>query len=69
MLWNSLGLFSQSLFEDTTITRNFLKSHICKTSYIEINTLFVTYNNKESGISDQLIVHLKELMMVNGKSF
>ena len=35
-----------SLFEDTTITTNFPKSHICNTSYIEINTLFAIFNNK-----------------------
>ena len=38
----------QSLFEDTTITTNFLKSHICSTSsYTEIHTLFAIFNNKE----------------------
>ena len=34
------------LFEDTTITTNFLKIHICKTSFIEINTLLAIFNNK-----------------------
>ena len=38
----------ESLFEDTTITTNFLKSYICSTSCIEIHTLFVIFNNKES---------------------
>ena len=38
-----------SLHQDTTITTNFLKSHICKTSCIEIYTLFAIFNNKELG--------------------
>ena len=37
----------QGLFEDTTITTNFLKSNISKTSYIEIHTLFSIFKNKE----------------------
>ena len=37
----------QSLFEDTTITTNFLKSHICSTSRIEIQTVSAIFNNKE----------------------
>ena len=37
----------QNLFEDTTITTNFLKSHICSTSCIEIHALFAIFNNKE----------------------
>ena len=37
----------QSLFEDTTITTNFLKSHIFNTSGIEIHTLFAIFNSKE----------------------
>ena len=37
----------QTLFADTTITNNFLKSHICSTSYIAIDTLFAIFNNKE----------------------
>ena len=36
----------QSLFEDTTITTNFVKSHICSTS-IEIHKLFPTFIKKE----------------------
>ena len=36
----------QSLFEDTTITTNFLKSHICSTS-IEIDKLFAIFIKKE----------------------
>ena len=39
--------FFQSLFEDITITTNFLKSHICSTSCIDIHTLFAIFNNKE----------------------
>ena len=38
-----------SLFEDTTIPTKFLKSHICNTPCIEINTLFAIFNNKELG--------------------
>ena len=37
----------QSLFEDTTIATNFLKSHICSTFCIEIHTWFATFNKKE----------------------
>ena len=37
----------QSLFVDTTVTINFLKSHIFSTSCIEIHTLFAIFNNKE----------------------
>ena len=37
----------QNFFEDTTITINFLKSHICSTSCIEIHALFAIFNNKE----------------------
>ena len=37
----------QNLFEDTTITTNFLKSHISSTSCIEIHALFAIFNNKE----------------------
>ena len=37
----------QSLFEDTTVTTNFLKGHICSTSCIEIHTLFALFNNNE----------------------
>ena len=49
MLGNWLGLFFQCLFEDTAITWKYLKSHICNTSYTEINTLFVAHSYKESG--------------------
>ena len=35
------------MFEDTTITTKILKSHICDTSCIEINTLFAIFNDKE----------------------
>ena len=42
-------LISQSFFEGSTITSNFLKSQICNTSYIEINTLFATISNKKLG--------------------
>ena len=38
-----------NLFEDTTITCNFLKNHFCNASYIEINTFFATHSNKELG--------------------
>ena len=37
----------QSLFEDITITTNFLKSYIYSKWCIEINTLFATLKNKE----------------------
>ena len=37
----------QSLFEDTTVTTNLLKSYICSTSCIEIHTFFAISNNKE----------------------
>ena len=37
----------QSLFEDTTIATNFLKSHICNTLCNETNTLFAIFNNNE----------------------
>ena len=36
----------RGLFEDTTITTNFLKSHICNTSCIKINAFFAILNNK-----------------------
>ena len=49
MLWNSLGHFSKALFEDNTITTNFLKSHVYNTFRIENNTLLATFNNKELG--------------------
>ena len=39
----------QSLFEDTAITTNFLKSHVCNTFCTEIDTLFATFNNKHLG--------------------
>ena len=39
----------QSLFEDTTITTNFLKYKVFNTSCIEINKLLPTYNNTELG--------------------
>ena len=39
----------RSLFEDTTITTNFLKSHICNASYIEINNNITIFNNKGLG--------------------
>ena len=37
----------QTLFEDTTVITNFLKSQICSTFCIEIHTLFTIFNNKE----------------------
>ena len=37
----------QSLFEDTTINTNFLKSCICNTICIETHKLFALFNNKE----------------------
>lgn len=37
----------RSSFEDITVTSNFLKSRICNTPCIEINTLFVIFNDKE----------------------
>ena len=46
MLWSSLDLFLKAFVEDTIITTNFLKSHICSTSRAEINTSFVTFNKK-----------------------
>ena len=39
----------QSFFEDTIITTNFLKCHLYNTSFIEINTLFIIFNNKGLG--------------------
>ena len=59
----------KTLFEDTTITTNFLKSYICNTSCIEISTLLFSIIN-DWGIwrSDQTIVCIKEWMLVNGKS-
>ena len=39
----------RSLLEDTTITTNFLKNHICSTSSNEINALFAIFNNKRLG--------------------
>ena len=38
----------QSLFEDTTVTPNFLKSQICNKSCIKTDTLSDIFNNKES---------------------
>ena len=46
VLRNSFRTIFRSLFEDTTITNNFLESHISITTYIEINTLFANFNNK-----------------------
>ena len=37
----------QSLFEDTKITNNFLKSHFFNTSCFVINTLFAIFNTRE----------------------
>ena len=37
----------QSLFEDTTITINFLKSHFFNTSCFEINILFAIFISRE----------------------
>ena len=37
----------QGLLEDTIVTTNFLKSHICSTSCIEIHILLAIFNNKE----------------------
>ena len=37
----------RSSFEDITVTSNFLKSRICNTPCIEINALFVIFNDKE----------------------
>ena len=37
----------QSLFEDTTIINNLLKSHICSTLCNEIHTLFPVFINKK----------------------
>ena len=61
----------QGLFEDTTITTNFLKSNISKTSWIEIHTLFAIFKNKElrSFKVRLTIVYLKEYTMVYGKPF
>ena len=46
MLGNWLGLVSKA-FRSTTVTNIFLKSDICNTLYNEINTLCVTFNDKE----------------------
>ena len=72
----------QSLFEDTTVTTNFLKNHVCSTFCIEIHILlyyyinsyihilFAIFNNQElRNFKDQLTEYLKEWMMDNGKSF
>ena len=40
-----LRSFSENT-EDTTVTANFLKSHICNTSCTEINTLLAIFSNK-----------------------
>ena len=37
----------QSLFEDTAITTNFLKNHICNTCVIENRALLAVFNEKE----------------------
>ena len=39
----------QSLFEDTTVTPNFLKIRICDKSCIKTDILFAIFNNKEFG--------------------
>ena len=75
MLWNLLGLFLLglflSLFEDITITTNFLKSYIYSKSCIEINTLFATLKNKKLGNFRVRPTYslLKGMVMVNGKLF
>ena len=40
------------LFKNTTITTNFLKSHIFNTCSIELRTLFAIFNKKNWGISN-----------------
>ena len=59
----------QSLFEDTIITTNFLKSHICSTSCIEIHTLFAIFNNKELGHFKVRSTHSILKGVDDGKSF
>ena len=57
MLCKSLSIF-QSLFEDTIINANFLKSHICNISCIEVNTLVATLKKKVIGkCQRQIIIH------------
>ena len=59
----------RSLFEDTTITTNFLKAHICNTLALKsINRLlFSTINDRGISTSDQIILYLKKWALVNGK--
>ena len=61
----------QTLFEDTKITTNFLKSHIFNTSCIEIQTLFDISNKKELRKFKVRPAHsiLKRIDDANGKSF
>ena len=48
----------------------FSKRSICNTSFTEINTLLPTFKEFWNfGISDQLIVYLKEWIMINGEKF
>ena len=52
MFWTTnpmewVGPISKILLENTTIITSFLKNHICDISCIEINILFVIFNNKE----------------------
>ena len=52
-----------SMLEDTSVTTNFLKNHICNTSGIEINAWYATFNNKELGnvkVRLKLIAYLKK---------
>ena len=59
-----------SLFDDTPIIPNFLKTHISNTSFIEINALFATYNNKRFGnFKVRPNYSILKGMDVNGKSF
>ena len=39
--------FFRSLFEDTTVTTNFLKTNSCNTPHFGINTFFANFSNKE----------------------
>ena len=61
----------RSLFEDSTISTKFLKSHICNTFCIEIITLLGILTIKDWRIlkSDKIMLYWKEWMLVNGMSF
>ena len=65
-----VGIIFQGLFEDTTVTTSFLKSHICNISFIEFH-MFAKFNNKELRNFKVRPNHsiLKARIMVHGKTF